>query len=185
MNLLTSYTFWVVAIGTMLLASTSGAIGCITVLKGQSLIGDAIGHSTFPGIVIAFMILLRKDSFIFLIGAIISSIVAFICIQMFSSKSKLNLDAVLAIVLSSFFGLGMVLISHIQGNSNYANAAQAGIQKYIFGQSAYMLKSDVYMIFFVCVPSILLLLLFYKEIKVLYLMRLYQRCPAFQIHLCT
>ena len=60
-NVLTSYAFIVVALGTSLLAAAAGAVGCINVLKGESLIGDAIGHATFPGVVFAFMLALQRS----------------------------------------------------------------------------------------------------------------------------
>ena len=44
-QILTSYSFILIAVGTFLLASSAGVIGTISVLKGQSLIGDAIGHA--------------------------------------------------------------------------------------------------------------------------------------------
>ena len=92
--------------------------------------------------------------------------VAFISIQTINANSKLDLDAILAVILSSFFGFGMVLNSHIQGNPDYAGASQSGLQNYIFGQAAYIMSEDVRIILFVGVISLLLLILFYKEIKV-------------------
>ncbi len=166
MEILTGYSFIIVAIGTFLLAVAAGAVGCITVLKGQSLIGDAIGHSAFPGIVLAFMLCLQRDPAILILGAIVSGAVAFISIQTINANSKLDLDAILAVILSSFFGFGMVLKSHIQGNPDYAGASQSGLQNYIFGQAAYIMSEDVRIILFVGVISLLLLILFYKEIKV-------------------
>ena len=56
MDILTSYSFLVVALGTVILAAAAGIIGSVSVLKGQSLIGDAVGHATFPGVVLAFML---------------------------------------------------------------------------------------------------------------------------------
>ena len=166
MEILTGYSFIIVAIGTFLLAVAAGAVGCITVLKGQSLIGDAIGHSAFPGIVLAFMLFLQRDPAILILGAIVSGAVAFISIQTINANSKLDLDAILAVILSSFFGFGMVLKSHIQGNPDYAGASQSGLQNYIFGQAAYIMSEDMRIILFVGVISLLLLILFYKEIKV-------------------
>jgi len=166
MEILTGYSFIIVAIGPFLLAVAAGAVGCITVLKGQSLIGDAIGHSAFPGIVLAFMLFLQRDPAILILGAIVSGAVAFISIQTINANSKLDLDAILAVILSSFFGFGMVLKSHIQGNPDYAGASQSGLQNYIFGQAAYIMSEDVRIILFVGVISLLLLILFYKEIKV-------------------
>lgn len=165
-GILTSHTFLVVALGTFILAATTGAVGCITVLKGQSLIGDAIGHSAFPGIVLFFMIFMTRNPLILVLGAIFSGTIAFVMIQIIYTHSRLELDSILAIVLSSFFGLGMVLKSYIQGNEKYVGASQSGLQNYIFGQAAYIMKDDVRIIFVVALLSLLLLIIFYKEIKV-------------------
>lgn len=166
MDILTSHAFIIVALGTFLLSAATGAIGCVTVLKGQSLIGDAIGHSSFPGIVIAFMLFMVRDPGILIMGAVFSGTIAFILIQTIHANSKLDLDAVLAVILSSFFGLGMVLKSYIQGNSKYAKASQSGLQNYIFGQAAYIMKEDVRIIFIVAVIVIIVMTIFYKEIKI-------------------
>lgn len=166
LELLTSYSFVIVAIGTLILAMASGAVGCITVMKGQSLIGDAIGHAAFPGIVLAFMLSSTRNSVILLFGAMATGTLCFILIQIIHAHSKLDLDASLAISLSSFFGLGMMLKSYIQGNPNYATASQSGLQNYIFGQAAYMMKEDISLILAVAIPSIILLVVFYKELKV-------------------
>lgn len=165
-DVLTSYSFLVVAIGTLLLAISSAALGTITVLKGQSLIGDAIGHSAFPGLVLAFMVFSSRNPVILLFGAIFSGSIAFILIQVINKNSKLGLDTILAIVLSSFFGLGMALKSHIQGNPNYRGASQSGLSNYIFGQAAYMMETDVKIILVISIAVLLLITLFYKEIKV-------------------
>lgn len=87
-------------------------------------------------------------------------------IDIIANNSKIDLDATLAIVLSSFFGLGMVLKSFIQGNPIYAGVSQSGLKNYIFGQASYIMKNDVKIIFVVSIFSLLLLLAFYKEIKV-------------------
>lgn len=166
LEILTSYSFLIVAAGTFLLATTTGAVGCITVLKGQSLIGDAIGHAAFPGIVLSFMLFMQREPALLMLGAVISGTVAFVLIQVIKVHSKIDLDAILAIILSSFFGLGMVLKSHIQGNPSYSRASQSGLQNYIFGQAAYIMREDVRLILFVAIPSLLILILFYKEIKV-------------------
>ena len=165
MDILTSYSFIIVGSGTFLLAAIAGAVGCITVLKGQSLIGDAIGHAAFPGIILSFMLFMQREPVLLTLGAVASGTTAFMLIQVIKENSKLKLDAILAVVLSSFFGVGMVLKSYIQGNSNYKEAAQSGLSSYIFGQAAYIMKDDVKLIVYIGVPTLLLLVLFYKEIK--------------------
>ena len=131
LEVLSSYSFLVVAIGTMILAAVAGMVGTLTVLKGQSLIGDAIGHAAYPGVILAFMLTLQMDPLVLIIGAAVSGLFAFIFIQFFSKHSKVKLDAILATILSAFFGLGMVLKSYIQGHPDYAHVPQGGLQNYI------------------------------------------------------
>src|SRR5699024_10390545 len=69
-----------------------------------------------------------------------------------------------SLVLSSFFGLGLVILSAIQNNPN---AQQAGLSNFIFGQASAMLASDVKMIASVGVLLLLCVLAFWKEFKVL------------------
>ncbi len=166
MEIFRNYSFTIVALGTVILAMATGIIGSINVLKGKSLIGDAIGHSTYPGIVLAFMLSMEKSPLILLLGAAIAGAISFLLIDIIANNSKIDLDATLAIVLSSFFGLGMVLKSFIQGNPIYAGVSQSGLKNYIFGQASYIMKNDVKIIFVVSIFSLLLFLAFYKEIKV-------------------
>ncbi|SKC66562.1 manganese/zinc/iron transport system permease protein [[Eubacterium] yurii] len=165
MTLLFQYSFIVVALGTMCLAMSTGIVGTISILKRQSLIGDAVGHASFPGIVLAFIIAGRKDSLTLMSGAIIAGVCAFFIIQYIVNSSKLEADTTMAVILSAMFGFGMVLKSYIQGNSSFSGS-QAGLANYIFGQAAYMLKEDVIIIFSVSIVSILLFLIFFKEIKI-------------------
>ena len=159
------YSFLVVAIGTVLLGVASGIVGSVSVLKGQSLIGDAVGHASFPGIILFFMLFLTRNPLVLMAGAVVSGLLAYFVIQSLDRHSSTSRDAVLAIVLSSFFGLGMVLKSYIQGNAKFSGASQSGLQNYIFGQAAYMMKSDIYAIFIVSVASIATIVLFFKEIQ--------------------
>ena len=165
-SMITQYSFIVVAIGTMLLAMATGIVGTISILKGQSLIGDAVGHASLPGIILAFMISGRKSSIILMLGAIAAGVIAFILIQIIAEGSKIEADTAMAVILSAMFGLGMVLKSHIQGNPRYQGASQSGLASYIFGQAAYILREDVYIILTVSIISLVLFVIFYKEIKV-------------------
>ena len=61
MEILRSYTFQLISIGTLFLAVASAIVGSLNLYKGQSLIGDAIGHSSFPGIVLIFMVFQTRN----------------------------------------------------------------------------------------------------------------------------
>lgn len=166
LGILFQYSFIVVALGTVLLAMSTGIVGTVSILKGQSLIGDVVGHASFPGIVLAFILIAQKNSLYLMSGAILAGVFAFLLIQFVVNNSKLEADTTMAVVLSSMFGFGMVLKSYIQGNKNFANASQAGLANYIFGQAAYMLREDVIIIFTVSIISLLFFIIFFKEIKI-------------------
>ena len=78
LTILREYSFIVVALGTVLLAMACGIIGTVSILKGQSLIGDAVGHASLPGIILAFMISGQKNSVILMFGAILAGIATFL-----------------------------------------------------------------------------------------------------------
>lgn len=165
MNLLASHTFRLVLAGTFLLGLSAGMVGTVTVLHKKSLIGDAIGHSGFPGIVLFFMLFSTRSPYVLLSGAVATGLLAFSVITLVDRNSRRPSDTSLAIVLSAFFGLGMALKSYIQGNPAYANASQSGLANYIFGQAAFMTSADLWLIFSVSLFSITIFLLCAKEIK--------------------
>lgn len=164
LTLLTDYTFQVVALGTGILGLLSGVIGTYATLRKESLLGDALSHAALPGIGIAFLLIQRKELGFLLLGAVISGLLATALIQVMSRQTVVKLDSALSLVLSSFFGLGLVILSAIQNNPN---AQQAGLSNFIFGQASAMLASDVKMIASVGVLLLLCVLAFWKEFKVL------------------
>ena len=87
-------------------------------MRKQGLICDAISHSTLPGVCIAFMVLGIKNLEFLLLGAFIAGVIAALFIFGIDLKSKVKFDSALAIVLSTFFGLGVVLLALIQREAN-------------------------------------------------------------------
>lgn len=163
LELFKQYNFLLILVGVTVFSAAAGAIGVISVLRRQSLIGDAISHATLPGIVIVFMLLQTKNSFLFLVGAIVAGIFAYLLILLISNNTKIDLDTTLAITLTFFFGLGMMLLSI---SSKSKNAAQAGIQEYIFGSAATINQMDVIMIIMTALIVLCVYLFLYKEIKI-------------------
>lgn len=165
MEILNSYSFQIVAIGTVLLGIVAALVGNINLQLGQSLIGDAMGHSTLVGVIAAYILLSTRDPLVLLLGAIISASISYLLIEYSKNNTKIGADANMAIFLSGFFGLGMVLKSYIQGNQNFEGASQAGLNNYIFGQAAYLMVEDIYLIAIVLSVCLAIILLFYKELK--------------------
>jgi len=139
-------------------------LGSFAVLRKQSLLGDAISHAALPGIAIAFLITGAKDSNILLIGALISGLIGTFWIRGIISKTHLKSDTALGLILSLFFGFGMLLLTFIQ---KQPNANQAGLDKYLFGQAATLVESDVWLMAIVTGICLIVLLLFWKEFKLL------------------
>lgn len=163
-SILLSYDFLVVAAGTTILALASAIVGCFSVYKGQSLIGDAVGHATYPGIVLAYMLFQTRNPMILMLGAIVLGTLAYMTIHFMVKNSKIRLDAGLAVVLTGFFGLGMVLKSYVQGHPEYVSAAQAGLKNYIFGLAAFIVIDDVKTIALFSTIVLAVVFLFYKEL---------------------
>jgi len=130
----------VVFIGSLLLTSVSGLVGSFTFLRKQSLIGDVIAHSVLPGICLAFIIGKEKDPIILMIGAVITGWLATVVVDYITSRSKIKSDTAIALVLSVFFGIGIMLLTNIQ-HSDLAN--QSGLDQFIFGRAAAMNQADI------------------------------------------
>lgn len=160
----TDYTLRTITLGTAILGAVTGMLGSFAVLRKQSLLGDAISHAALPGIAIAFLITGAKDSNILLLGALVSGLIGTFWIKGIISKTHLKSDTALGLILSLFFGFGMLLLTFIQ---KQPNANQAGLDKYLFGQAATLVENDVWMMAIVTGSCLFVLLLFWKEFKIL------------------
>ena len=162
--LLHDYTFQVVALGAALLGMASGMIGSFAVLRRQSLLGDVVSHAALPGIAAVFLMTGTKDTVWLLIGALCSGLAATGFIIGVVRYSRVKFDTALALGMSVFFGLGLVLLTYVQ---KIPNSNQAGLQRFIFGQAAVLLKSDILVIAVTGAVLLALTLLFWKEFKLL------------------
>jgi len=156
-------TRWII-MGCVLLGLSSGVLGSFAYLRKQALMGDALAHAALPGICIAFMLTGSKSIVLFLIGAMVSGILATLGIGAVTRHSRIKADTALAIVLSVFFGLGIVLLTQIQ-HSETGN--QSGLDKFLFGQAATMIASDVTTMAVISFVLVFLCALFFKEFKLL------------------
>ena len=163
MEVLFEKTFWIIALGTGLLGATSGILGSFAVLRNQSLLGDAISHAALPGIVLAYLFTGEKSSFVLLSGAIICGILGSYFVNDIVKNSRLKTDTALGIILSVFFGVGMMLLTYAQ---SLEDANQAGLDKYLFGQASTLMQKDVLLMLGFLIPSLLLVFTFWKEIKI-------------------
>lgn len=160
--LLKDYTLHIVSLGSAILGIISGVLGSFAVIRKESLLGDAVSHSALPGIALAFLITQSKRTEVLLLGALLSGLLATFVILSIVRYSRIKFDSALALVLSVFFGGGIVLLSYIQ---KIPNANQAGLEKFIFGQASTLLKRDVQIMSVLGVILIILVIIFWKEFK--------------------
>lgn len=158
------YTLRTITFGTAILGAVTGMLGSFAVLRKESLLGDAISHAALPGIAIAFLITGIKDGNVLLIGALISGLIGTFWIRGIVAKTHLKSDTALGLILSLFFGFGMLLLTFIQ---KQPDANQAGLDKYLFGQAATLVESDVWMMTISTGVCLFILMLFWKEFKLL------------------
>ena len=162
LGILSDYTFQTVALGSALLGLISGVLGCFAVLRKQSLLGDGVSHAALPGVVMAFILLQSKNTEVLLLGALLSGLLATFIILGIVRYSRIKFDSALALVMSVFFGLGLVLLTYVQ---KIPNSNQAGLNRFIFGQASTLLQKDI-IIMSICGAVLLLLVgLFWKEFK--------------------
>lgn len=154
---------WIL-LGCSLLGLSSGVLGSFAYLRKQSLMGDALSHAALPGVCVAFMITGSKSIFFFLIGAAAAGLLATLSIGWITRYSKIKQDSALGIVLSVFFGVGIVLLTQIQHSSS---GNQSGLDKFLFGQAASMVNSDVITMAIISFLLVGICTLFFKEFKLL------------------
>ncbi len=158
------YTLIIVSIGAALLGTVSGALGTYAVLRRQSLLGDAISHAALPGIAIAFLLTGSKTPLILVLGAAVAGWLGTLIILSIVRLTRIKYDSALGLVLSTFFGFGLVLLTFIQRSGN---ANQAGLDDFIFGQAATILKRDVLTIGILGGVALIIMVIFWKELKLL------------------
>ncbi|MEM6675472.1 MAG: iron chelate uptake ABC transporter family permease subunit [Planctomycetota bacterium] len=159
------YNTNLVVAGTTLLGLAAGVIGVFALLRKRSLVTDALSHATLPGIALAFLTAhwlgaQGRSLPVLLLGAALSGAFGVVCIQAILRHTRLHEDAAIGIVLSVFFGAGIVALSYIQAN---AAAGSAGLGHFIYGQAATMQPPDVMLMAAIALAAILATLLFLKE----------------------
>ncbi len=155
-------------LGSMLMCLSSSLVGVLVVIRKRSLLGEALSHAAYPGVVLSawiFALFFREEdlfSIAILAGAFFSAWIGLSCIDFLQNRLRVKSDAALCFVLSSFFGVGILVASHMQT----AHALwYKQIQVFLYGQAATMTDRHIWM--YGCLSSLIVafLLLFYREIQ--------------------
>lgn len=154
------YTLLLVMQGAALLGLVSGALGSFALLRQQSLLGDAISHAALPGIVLMFLCTHSKNPWVLLAGGAFAGALGVVIMNSVVANTMLKKDTILGIVLSVFFGIGLVLMTVAQ---KIPVASQAILNKFLFGNVATLLPVDIVVIQVITLCIMVVLLVCWKE----------------------
>ena len=171
------YTLVTVAIGGAVLGIVSGVLGSFAVLRQQSLMGDALSHAALPGVAIAFLLAGRELGWL-LIGAGIAGWLGVMFISSVTRTTRIKQDTAMGIALTAFFAFGITLLTYIQSRND---ASQAGLDQFIFGQAAAIKRQDVLLISGVGLIAFLIVVLFWKEFKLITFDTEFARANGFNV----
>jgi len=155
------YTLFIVIIGTTILGISCGLLGTFGLLKGYSLCGDAISHAALPGIAGAFLLTHTKHPIPLMIGGAITSSIAMFLLNIAQRFTRLKLDTLLGILLSVFFGIGLVGMTIIQ---KLPLPNQAALTIFIFGSASTLMPQDIYCMLLVSCLIMIILACLWKEL---------------------
>jgi manganese/zinc/iron transport system permease protein len=148
--------------GSVLLGAVGGTLGAFALLRRQSLLGDALSHAALPGVCLAFLVSGSKSPFVLLVGALVSGVLGSLAVLAISRLSRVQEDAAIGIVLSVFFGFGIVLLTHIQ---KLPAGNQSGLDKFLFGQAAALMREDLVVMSILGGLVVAVVALLWKELK--------------------
>lgn len=138
---------------TLMIAVPMALLSCYLVLKGWSLMGDAVSHAVLPGIVIAYMLNIPLA-----IGAFAAGMTCAIATGYLKENSRIKEDTVLGIVFSGMFGLGLVLYLKVE--------SAVHLDHILFGDMLGIETGDLVEAGIIAVAATLFLLLWRKDLLV-------------------
>ncbi|MEM8866959.1 MAG: iron chelate uptake ABC transporter family permease subunit [Verrucomicrobiota bacterium] len=167
--LLRDYNTRLVVICTILLGAACGLMGGFLLLRKRSLMGDTLSHATLPGVGMAFILSVMmggsgKSLPLLLVGATMTGIVGCALVLLIRHYSRIKDDAAMGIVLSVFFGAGVVILGFIQ---TMPQGSAAGLESFIYGKTASMVLSDFKLLAGVTLAVIATSTLLFKEFRLL------------------
>lgn len=144
-ELFTNYTYQQALAGTVTIGACAGALGPLVYLRRQSLLADAVSHSSLPGLLIAFVTATAlgmngRNVAVLVCGAVATGLLAVAAIHALPKVTPLKQDAVMAAVLTTFFSVGMLILQYV---SRTPLPGKAGIQDFLLGNASMLTRADV------------------------------------------
>lgn len=156
----------------MLMCFSAGIVGGLVFLQRRSLVGEALSHASYPGVVLSIFVASLLFPFsettiaIFVLGgAFVTAFIGLFVVDQLEKKVQLSSDAALCFVLSMFFGVGILIASRIQVTHALWYRQ---IQSFLFGQAATMVDAHVYLYGSLALFVCLLFVLLYRRLELLH-----------------
>lgn len=169
-----------VIVGCIILGGLAAWIGSFTIVQKRALLGDAISHAVLPGICLGFLYAGSKHPFWLMLGACITGWLSILSIDGIVRYSKIKADTSIALVLSVFFGIGILLLTIIQHSGN---AEQSGLEHFLFGKAAALGSHDLIVFGSSAALIIIILLLFHRGFWLISFDKTYAQSIGFPIRL--
>lgn len=139
-------------ITAILVGIVCGVVGCLIVLRGLSLMGDAMSHAVLPGVALSFLFNIPM-----FIGALITGMLSSTIIGYISDKSKTKKDAAIGITFTAFLALGIILISLIHSATD--------LYHILFGNILAITQSAFYTALVVSIIVLSLIIILFRPLK--------------------
>jgi manganese/zinc/iron transport system permease protein len=167
-----------VVLGSVLLTASSAIVGTFTFLNKRSLIGDAIAHAVLPGICLGFIVAGTKNPLVLIIGAFITGWLSLVVVDYIIRKTRIKEDTAIGLVLSVFFGIGILMLTVIQKSGN---ASQSGLDHFLFGKAAALVGSDLYAFLIVAIILLVVVYIMFKEFALLAFDKAYAKSIGYPV----
>ena len=141
--------------GSAIVGAACAFLSCYLILKGWSLMGDALAHSVVPGVAVAYL-----AGFPYSIGAFISGGLAALGMNFAKRKTKLREDVIIGLVFTGFFAAGLLLVS--------INPTAVNVQSIILGNILAISNTDILQVALISGLSLLILALKWKDLAVVF-----------------
>ncbi len=135
-----------------LIGAVCAFLSCFVTLKGWSLMGDALSHSVVPGVAVAYQL-----DWPFAAGAFVTGLLAALGMGFVKTKTRLREDAVIGVVFTSFFALGLLLISLFP--------ARVDLRSIVFGNILGISDPDILQVLIISGVTLVVLGLKWNDLK--------------------
>lgn len=165
-----SYDYMVKAISvSALVGVTCAFLSCYLMLKGWSLMGDALAHSVVPGVALAYILALP-----YAVGAFFAGLLASLGIVFVRRKTKLKEDAIIGLIFTFFFAVGLLMVS--------LNPVSVNIQAIILGNILGISDADIIQLVIISVVCLLVLGLKWRDFMAVFFDEGYAQSIGLPVH---